>query len=81
MYVNSCILYLSLSHIPPPLPHTHTCHLNSKKDSGLLVRVIPLLSFMVDDDNSSVVKRFMTCVMQLYRPALMVGGELAAGCV
>ena len=46
--------------------------LHSKTDDGLLVRVIPMLSYMIEDLNSSVVKRVMTAFMQLYMMAFVV---------
>ena len=46
--------------------------LSSKADSGLLVRVIPMLNYMMEDTNTNVIKRVMTCVVQLYKLALMV---------
>ena len=44
----------------------------SKSDPGLLVRVVPMLSYMMEDSNSSVIKRVMTAFMQLYMMAFMV---------
>ena len=48
----------------------------SKVDPGLLVRVIPMLSYMMEDLNSSVIKRVMTAFMQLYMMAFMVSNTL-----
>ena len=51
----------------------YLCHaIFSKADPGLLVRVIPMLSYMMEDSNSSVIKRVMTAFMQLYMMALTV---------
>ncbi|CAI8045679.1 Symplekin [Geodia barretti] len=47
------------------------CNSWSKTDDGLLVRVIPMLSYMIEDLNSSVVKRVMTAFMQLYMMAFV----------
>ena len=44
----------------------------SKADPGLLVRVIPMLTYMMEDSHSSVVKRVMTAFMQLYMMAFTV---------
>ena len=44
----------------------------SKKDQGLLVRVIPMLSYMLEDSNTTVIKRVMTSFMQLYMMAFVV---------
>ena len=44
----------------------------SKSDHGLLVRVIPMLSYMLEDPNSTVIKRVMTAFMQLYIMAFVV---------
>ncbi len=44
----------------------------SKADSGMLVRVIPMLSYMMDDNSVNVIKRLLVCIVQLYKIALIV---------
>ena len=44
----------------------------SKSDSGLLVRVIPTLAYMMEDKSTIVVKKLLASVIQIYRLALMV---------
>jgi len=42
-----------------------------KSDPGLLVRVIPMLPYLMEDTNTTVIKRVVVCVMQLYKLALV----------
>ena len=60
MYMCACVLYVV------------TGFYFSKKDQGLLVRVIPMLSYMLEDSNTTVIKRVMTAFMQLYMMAFLV---------
>ena len=44
----------------------------SKSDPGLLVRVIPILNYMLEDDSTVVIKRVLASVIQIYKLALLV---------
>jgi len=44
----------------------------SKSDPGLLVRVIPMLPYLMEDKNATVIKRVVVCIMQLYKLTLVV---------
>ena len=54
---------LSLSLSSPPL---------SKVDHGLVLRVIPFLSYMMDDTSINVIKRLLVCVLHVYKLAFTV---------
>ncbi|XP_064403581.1 symplekin-like isoform X2 [Halichondria panicea] len=49
-----------------------------KADSGMLVRVIPMLSYMMDDNSVNVIKRLLVCIVQLYKIALIHVSKLRA---
>ena len=44
----------------------------SKKDSHLLSRAIPMLQYILKDNNNIILKRVIVCFMQLYKIALSV---------
>ena len=46
--------------------------LYSKTDPGLVVRVIPMVSYMMDDSSTNVIKKLLVCIMHVYRLALIV---------
>ena len=64
----SLSLSLSLSPLPPP----SSLHLLSKVDPGLVLRVIPFLSYMMDDPSINVIKRLLVCVLHVYKLAFIV---------
>ncbi len=39
---------------------------------GLLVRVAPIVAYMMEDESTVVVKRLLSAVIQLYRLAVLV---------
>ena len=43
--------------------------LSSKTDPELMHRVIPMLAYMMKDDNPNVLKRVLACFIQLYKIA------------
>ena len=48
----------------------------SKRDPVLLIRVVPILSYMMDDQSSVVIKRLLASVIQIYRLSLVVSQSL-----
>ena len=44
----------------------------SKTDAGMIVRVIPMVPFMMEDINTNVIKRLLVCIVQLYKQAFAV---------
>lgn len=40
-----------------------------KTDAGMIVRVIPMVPFMMEDINTNVIKRLLVCIVQLYKQA------------
>ena len=39
---------------------------------GLLVRVVPIVAYMMEDESTIVLKRLLSCVIQIYRLAILV---------
>ena len=59
--------------IPSPTPSfSLSLTRYSKVDPGLVLRVIPLLSYMMDDTSINVIKRLLVCVLHVYRLAFVV---------
>ena len=52
--------------------NNYCCGPCSKTDSGLLVRVIPIFAYMLEDQSTVVIKRLLASVIQIYRLALLV---------
>lgn len=48
----------------------------SKKDSGSLSKVVPILRYTMTDENVNILKRVLICVNQLYRLTLEVSRDL-----
>ena len=73
-YIVRCLYHLPLlSFILPLLPPLLSC---SKVDPGLVLRVIPLLSYMMDDPSINVIKRLLVCVLHVYKHAFIVSSWL-----
>ena len=66
------MFHLSLFFSPPPLSLSLSPHLLSKVDPGLVLRVIPFLSYMMDDPSINVIKRLLVCVLHVYKLAIIV---------